>query len=121
MPALLNEEHVNGIISRYRGTALGMRMLALHGSLSGELQRAALTAALAKMAQGVPVGGAPVWNTALYSTLHARLTASHADTPALDGAWMSATEAKMAARQQELERDAAQAVSCNIRDTVRVR
>ena len=123
MPALLllDKDYVDGVISRYRGTALGLRVLALHGGLSGELQRAALAAALAKMAQGAPVGGAPVWNTQLYGIVHARLAACHADAPKLDEAWLSATEAKMAARQQELERDVAHSVSASIRDSQRVR
>ncbi len=109
-------------MSRYKGNALGYRLLAVSASCGGEVQKFALLSGVSSVTQGSQLpGGAQVWNTALYSTLLSRLQTSHPGALKPDTAWLAATDAKMAALQSELEQESLQANSCAIRDTMRVR
>ncbi len=116
----LTRDHVEGILSRYKGSAAALRLNFLASQCGGDVQRAALQGALDKLSQGVVVGASPVFNTALHKRVHDSLSSTFADAPKLDAALLGATEAKMLARQAELEREVQQATSCAIRDSMRV-
>jgi hypothetical protein len=118
----MNKEYVEGLLSRYKGNALGYRLLSVSASCSGEVQLFALLSGVSSVTVGTQLpGGAQVWNTVLYATLLSRLQTSHPGALKPDTAWVAATDAKMAALQSELEQESQQANSSAIRDTMRVR